>query len=156
MSKYSKIDLRKIRTYSVNTRRSKTQIKNFGKPLDPDSNIDGFLKSLPKCLKAEDLKALVASVLNARRKKKPIILMLGAHPIKCGLSPVLIDLLKEGFLFALSLINLDNSPLTKKRSYYQNKEKESHASDHNFFLERRRAFFSFHFIPSSSMPFRNN
>jgi hypothetical protein len=102
MSRYGKIDLKKIRTYSVKTRRSKTQIKNFGKPLDPDSDINGFLKSLPKCLKAEDLKALVASILNARRKKKPIILMLGAHPIKCGLSPVLIDLMKEGFVTLLS------------------------------------------------------
>ncbi len=102
MSKYPKIDLSKIKTYSIRSRRSKTQIKNFGKPLEPGSDIYGFLESLPKYLKAEDLKSLINSIVNAKRKKKPIILMLGAHPIKCGLSPVLIDLMEEGFVTLLS------------------------------------------------------
>ncbi len=102
MSKYTRIDLKKIKTYSIRSRRNKTQIKNFGKPLDLDSDIYGFLKSLPKYLKAEDLKSLIDSIVNAKRKKKPIILMLGAHPIKCGLSPVLIDLMEEGFVTLLA------------------------------------------------------
>lgn len=102
MSKYTKIDLSKIRTYSIKTRKSKTQIKNFGKPLEPESDIHRFLESLPKYLKAEDLKSLVNSIVNAKRKKKPIIFMLGAHPIKCGLSPILIDLMEEGFATLLS------------------------------------------------------
>ncbi|MFH1335101.1 MAG: hypothetical protein ABII96_01150, partial [Candidatus Zixiibacteriota bacterium] len=102
MSKYAKIDLRKIRTYPIGKRKSKTQISKFGKPLRPDSEIDDFLKSLPKCLKADDLRSLIDSILVAKRKNKPIILMLGAHPIKCGLSPILIDLMQEGFVTLLS------------------------------------------------------
>jgi len=102
MSKYNKIDSKKIKTYSIKTRKSKTEIKSFAKPLEPNSNVYGFLDSLPKYLKADDLKRLLKSILNAKRKKKPIILMLGAHPIKCGLSPVLIDLMQEGFVTLLS------------------------------------------------------
>jgi deoxyhypusine synthase len=102
MSKYPRIDLEKIRTYSIENRKSKTQIETFGKPLHPGSNIGDFLKSLPGCLKAEDFRSLIDAILNAKRKKKPIILMLGAHPIKCGLSPILIDLMEQGFVTLLS------------------------------------------------------
>ena len=102
MSKYTRIDLNKIRTYSIRSRRSKAEIENFGKPLHPDSDISAFLQRLPRYLKAEDFKSLISLIVKARLKKKPIILMMGAHPIKCGLSPVLIDLMKEGFVTLLS------------------------------------------------------
>ncbi len=102
MSKYSRIDLKKVRTYPIGERKSKTQIGKFAKPLPPDSDIHDFLNSLPRYLKADDLKSLVSSILTAKRKRKPIILMLGAHPIKCGLSPILIDLMEQGFVSLLS------------------------------------------------------
>lgn len=102
MSKYSRIDLEKLRTYSIEGRRSKTQIETFGKPLHPESNIYDFLKSLPKSLKADDFRSLIDAMVHAKRRKKPIILMLGAHPIKCGLSPILIDLMEQGFVSLVS------------------------------------------------------
>jgi hypothetical protein len=102
MSKYSRIDLTKVKTYSIHSRKSKTQIGSFGKPSQPDSDIYGFLDSLPRYLKAEDLRSLIDAILKAKLKKKPIILMLGAHLIKCGLSPILIDLMEEGFVTLLS------------------------------------------------------
>jgi hypothetical protein len=102
MSKYARMDLNRIKTYSIRSRRSKAQVKNFGKPLDPDSDISEFLQHLPGYLKAEDLKSLISLIVKARQRKKPVILMMGAHPIKCGLSPVLIDLMKEGFVTLLS------------------------------------------------------
>jgi hypothetical protein len=102
MSKYPKIDLKKIQTYPIGKRKSKTQIEKFGKPIRSNAKMDDFLKSLPKCLKADDFRSLIDSILIAKRKKKPVILMLGAHPIKCGLSPILIDLMQEGFVTLLS------------------------------------------------------
>ena len=102
MSKYSRIDLSKIKTYSVKSRRSKAEIKSFGRPLDPDSDVSDFLRHLPKYLKAEDLRSLVDLIIKAKRREKPIILMMGAHPIKCGLSPILIDLMRQGFVTLLS------------------------------------------------------
>jgi hypothetical protein len=102
MSKYPRIDLEKIRTYSIESRKSKTQIGNFGKPLKTDSDINDFLKSLPRALKADNFRSLIDAVSQAKRKKKPIILMLGAHPVKCGLSPILIDLMEQGFVTLVS------------------------------------------------------
>jgi len=98
MSKYPRIDLNKVKTYSIQSRKSKTQIGSFGKPIQPDSDIYGFLDNLPRYLKAEDLRSLINAILKAKLKKKPIIFMLGAHPIKCGLSPILIDLMEKGFI----------------------------------------------------------
>jgi hypothetical protein len=102
MSKYSRIDSSKLKTHSVRTRKSKSQVKGFGKPLQPKSNMQDFLDNLPGYLTAEDFKALLEAIVSARRRKKPIILMLGAHPIKCGLSPILIDLMQNGFITALA------------------------------------------------------
>ncbi|MGB8656445.1 MAG: hypothetical protein WCE90_01505 [Candidatus Zixiibacteriota bacterium] len=102
MSKFTRIDLSKVKTYSIRGRGSKTEIKSFAKPLTPTSDVYSFLGSLPKCLKAEDLRSLVDAILNAKLKKKPIIFMTGAHLIKCGLSPILIDLMAQGFVTLLA------------------------------------------------------
>jgi hypothetical protein len=102
MAHYQNIDLAKAKTYSIKARKSKTQIKNLGKPIRPDSDVTDFLKSLPKCLKADDFRKLLDSVIQAKRKRKPIIFMCGAHVIKCGLSPVLIDLMQNGFVSLLA------------------------------------------------------
>jgi hypothetical protein len=102
MAKYNKIDLSRVKTYSVKKRKSKAHIKASARPLKPNSSMTVFLDSLPRYLKAEDFKSLINSTLSAKRRGKPIILMMGAHPIKCGLSPVLIDLMQQGFVTTLS------------------------------------------------------
>lgn len=102
MTHYQRIDLKKVKTYSIKGRPSKTQIKNFGKPLSSESDVSSFLKSLPKCLRADDFRKLLDSIVKAKQKGKPIIFMCGAHVIKCGLSPVLIDLMQNGFVSLLA------------------------------------------------------
>ena len=102
MSRYQKIDLNKVKTHSIRSRKSKAEIGDFAKPLSPGAGVADFLKSLPRCLKAEDLRSLAGLILKAKRKSKPIIFMLGAHPIKCGLSPILIDLMKDGLVTLLA------------------------------------------------------
>jgi deoxyhypusine synthase len=102
MIHYQRIDLNRIKTYSIKGRRSKNQIKNFGKPVSPDYDVTSFLGSLPKYLKADDFRKLLNSIAKAKRRGKPIIFMCGAHVIKCGLSPVLIDLMQNGFVSLLA------------------------------------------------------
>jgi hypothetical protein len=102
MTHYQKIDLNKVKTYSIKGRKSKSQIENFGKPVGSDKDVSSFLKSLPKCLKADDFKKLLNSIIKAKRMGKPIIFMFGAHVIKCGLSPILIDLMKNDFISLLA------------------------------------------------------
>jgi len=102
MKEYRRIDLKKLRTYSIKKRPSKIQIKNLGKPLGSEDDVLDFLENLPKCLRADDFKRLLNSLVKAKRTGKPIIFMFGAHVIKCGLSPVLIDLMRNGFISLLA------------------------------------------------------
>jgi hypothetical protein len=102
MSKYQQIDLNKIERCSIQNRSRKTELQHFAKPLSENSGFSQYLDSLPACLKALDFKELLISIRKAREKKKPIIFMLGAHMIKCGLSPLMIDLMKNRFVTFLA------------------------------------------------------
>lgn len=97
---FPEIDLKKIKTISINTRKSKVEIGNLAKLWQP-KNFSGFLNSLPKILKASDFNLLLDKIISAQRKKKPLVWMLGAHVIKCGLSPVLIDLMNKRLITCL-------------------------------------------------------
>ena len=104
MSRYKKTDLSRIRTISIRTRKSKVTPADFASPFDGRSGtFQGFLDSLPDILIARDLKQLVADILAARRNGKPVILMMGAHVIKVGLSPVVIDLVKNRLVTAVAM-----------------------------------------------------
>ncbi len=97
MSKFKQIDLARIKTISIRTRRSKVASKDFARVIDPTtSSVRDFVDSLPRILVANDLRALVEDIVESRRKKKPVILMMGAHVIKVGLSPIIIDLVQRG------------------------------------------------------------
>lgn len=62
-----------------------------------------FYDSLPNILKASDLREVVKAVIKARKRRKPVIFMAGAHVIKCGLNPVIIELMKKGFINCIAL-----------------------------------------------------
>ena len=98
-----RIDLRKIKTYSVKNRFSKVKQGSFAKPCRKNDSFGIFYDSLPGILKAGDFKAVVEAVLSAKKNKKAVILMMGAHVIKCGLSPLVIDLIKREVITALAL-----------------------------------------------------
>jgi len=103
---YRQADLSKIKTYSISKRKSKVEISGLGKALPANGNLKKVTRlwfdSLPRILKAQDLNLLIDGIVSARRKKKGIIFMLGAHTIKCGLSPVLIDLMQRGYVTHLA------------------------------------------------------
>jgi hypothetical protein len=101
MSKYSTIDLRKVKTYSVADRFSKVEREFFASPVEGNFSFETFWQSLPDILAAHDLKELAAHILRARGRR-PIMWMMGAHPLKVGLSPLFIDLLRNGFVSSVS------------------------------------------------------
>lgn len=98
-----KIDVNKVRTYSIKQRFSKVKKSAFAKVCAKGGSFRAFYKSLPEILKASDLRAVVDAVIAAGRKHKPVIFMMGAHVIKCGLSPLVIDLLKKKIISAVAL-----------------------------------------------------
>jgi hypothetical protein len=95
------LSLNKVRTYPVDRRLSKVDRDMFARALPPSSSFRAFWDSLPNVLAAHDLREFVSHVLHARGRR-PIIWMTGAHVLKVGLSPVLLDLLKSGFLSSVS------------------------------------------------------
>ena len=103
MSRYTEIDLSKITPLSVKTRPSKLDADQLARPLPVGASVAHFLSSLPQTLAARDLTALVADLVSARRRGKPVILMMGAHVIKVGLGPLIIDLLSQGWISAIAV-----------------------------------------------------
>jgi deoxyhypusine synthase len=62
-----------------------------------------FLDTLPDILAARTLKAVINDIVRASRAGKPVIVGMGAHPIKVGLNPILIDLMKRGVISCLAM-----------------------------------------------------
>lgn len=99
---YDEFDLSDVRTYPLTSRASKVRHDDFARPWNPDSGFSGWLDALPNILAAGDFRAIVAA-LRAARDRGGIVWGLGAHVIKTGLAPVLIDLMERGFVSALAL-----------------------------------------------------
>jgi len=97
MSRHKTIDLSGVRTYSVTERASRVERTQFAQPVAPASSFRTFWRALPDALAAHDLRELVERVL-AARGSHPILWMSGAHLLKVGLSPLLLDLLRGGFI----------------------------------------------------------
>ena len=99
--KYSPVDLTTIKTYAINKRATKTKIKEFATPIEIN-NPASFFETLPNFLKASDFNEFIGLTYKARRKNKPFHLLLGAHTIKVGLSPIFIDLMKLNIVTGFS------------------------------------------------------
>jgi len=97
------INIRKVKTYSVKKRYSKVALSDFAGVPQRGRTFRQFYKALPQILKAKDFRAVVDAIARARRKKKAVIFMCGAHVIKCGLNPVLIELLRKKVITCLAL-----------------------------------------------------
>ena len=96
------IELGKVKTYPLASRHSKVKLDDFGKPLDGSSSLDDFLESLPNVLAAQSLRGFATRIKRAQELKKPIIWGIGGHVIKTGVAPVIIDLMKRGFVSAVA------------------------------------------------------
>ena len=105
MSNYAikPIDLAGLRTVSLKARGGKVRMDDFANPYTKGSGVLGLLKSLPRILAADSFRLVVESISLARQAGKPIIWGLGGHVIKCGLAPVLVDLLRHGYATAFAL-----------------------------------------------------
>jgi hypothetical protein len=104
MPRASRVHLKKVRTISIRRRKSKVATAAFGSAFDPATGtFAGFLGSLPRILAAEELRAFAASVVKARRAGKPVIAMLGAHVVKVGLSPVIVDLIRRKVITCVAM-----------------------------------------------------
>jgi hypothetical protein len=102
MKKYRPVSLRKIRTYPLSKRKSKVKEGSFASVHGKGSSLGQFVDGLPEILAAGDFKRVVNAIASARRNDRPVVLGMGAHPIKVGLSPVIVDLMKRGVITAVA------------------------------------------------------
>jgi hypothetical protein len=99
---YEAFDVSGVATYPLKSRGSKTRAEDFARPYARGSSLTAFLEGLPRILAAADLAAVVEAVRAARSRGGGIVWGLGAHVVKTGLSPIVIDLMERGFVSALA------------------------------------------------------
>jgi len=92
-----------VRTYPLASRRSKVKATDFARPHARGGSLASFLEGLPRILAGVTLRELTSAILRARARRRPIVWGLGAHVIKVGLSPLLIDLMERGFVTGIAL-----------------------------------------------------
>lgn len=100
--KYIPVDTSRLRTYSIKDRASKVSVEKSALLYKKGNTFREFARGLPDFLGAKDLKSVANSVVEARRNNRPVILGMGAHPIKVGISPVIIDLIQKGVITAVA------------------------------------------------------
>ena len=92
-----------VKTYPLAGRTSKVDRSQLARPHRRGGSLATFLSSLPRILAGDTLRELGDTIVGARDKRRPIVWGLGAHVVKVGLSPVLIDLMERGFVTGIAL-----------------------------------------------------
>jgi len=104
MPNYKQVDLSKVKTISIKTRKSKVRFQDFAKVFNPGGGeFRDFAAAFPRILAAEDLRKFVDDVALARERGKPVLALLGAHVIKVGLSPLLVDLMDKKIVSGIAM-----------------------------------------------------
>ena len=101
--KFPSIDLSKVKTTPLLERDSKVALSGFATPASDGVSFAHFLTSLPDILIGADFRQFARQLAHAIQNKKTIAIGIGGHVIKCGLSPVLIDLMKRGYISAIAM-----------------------------------------------------
>lgn len=100
---FKPLDLSSIKTYSIKERKNLSNINLFAKPVLPADGIHAFFESLPDVLASAHLRKVIDAIVLAYRNKHLVVMALGAHVIKCGLSPLIIDLMNRRIITALAM-----------------------------------------------------
>jgi len=105
MSKYKiqPVDFARLKTIPLAARGGKVRVEDFALPYSKGSGVHGWLDSLPKILAADAFRSVVDALRKAHAGGKPILWALGGHVIKCGLAPVLADLMERGYATAFAM-----------------------------------------------------
>jgi hypothetical protein len=94
---YDEFDVSTVRTYPLSSRANKARAEDFARPVARGASFKSWLDSLPAILGAADVRRAVDAIVAAKIRDA------GAHVIKTGVSPVLIDLMERGYVSALAM-----------------------------------------------------
>jgi hypothetical protein len=96
--KYDPIDLANLKTFPMTQRQHKVDLSAQAKLPDKEASTAEFLESLPDFLGAQQLKQLARVIADAHKNNRPVVFAMGAHIIKVGCSPIIIDLMRRGIV----------------------------------------------------------
>ena len=99
---YKPINLEGIKSYSIKRRKNLVSIKQFAKVIE-NKEFSKFLDSLPEILAGNNFRDVIDAIVKAANKNRQVVMAIGAHVIKCGLSPVIIDLMNRGIITAVAM-----------------------------------------------------
>ena len=102
-SKYPEIDPSRLRTMSIEDRKSKVGVSQFAKSYVPGSSVARYLDSLPDILAGRSERTEIERNVAARKRGRAVVFAMGAHVIKCGLSPIVVDLIRRGAITAVAM-----------------------------------------------------
>ena len=105
MSNYEKfepLNFENIETYPLRERPSKIKIENFSQAVNENDSLREFLDKLPDVLAVKSLREIARQICRAKNLGKPVVWGIGGHVVKTGLAPVLIDLMRRGFVSAIA------------------------------------------------------
>lgn len=101
--KFKPISSKGIKTYSIRKRKSKVSVAQIASLPERGGSLKDFLSALPDILGAKDLQAVARAVLRANQREKTVSLGIGAHVIKVGLSPLIVDLMERGVVTSVAM-----------------------------------------------------
>ena len=101
MSRHKQFKPDPLKTYPLESRKSKVSARQFARPLSKDS-FSHFIDSLPDLLAGNDLRRLAERIRQGRGRKRALIWGFGGHVIKVGLGSILIDLMQRDYVTALT------------------------------------------------------
>jgi hypothetical protein len=103
MKRLEPLNLQGIKTYSLKDRTSKVSQQDFAQAWEAGGSLRDFVARLPQILAGTALREVAGAWVQARREERQVLLGMGAHPFKVGLSPILIDLLRRGLITGVAL-----------------------------------------------------
>ena len=101
--RFKPIDLSSVKTYNLSDRKSKVSTRDFAKTWQRGSSFRIFLDNLPEILAGGQLKRVIAAIVRAYKQKRTVIFGMGAHVIKVGLNPIVIDLMERGIITGVAM-----------------------------------------------------
>src|SRR5215510_1245309 len=97
------INVSDLKTYPLKKRHSKMGLSDFARPWRRGGSFSTFYRALPDILAVKTLRAVAGAIAQAHRRDRPVIAGIGAHVIKVGLTPILVNLMKEGIVTAVAM-----------------------------------------------------
>jgi deoxyhypusine synthase len=92
-----------LKTYPLKKRHSKVRVSDFARPWKRGGSFSQFYRALPEILAVKTLRAVAKAVATAHRQGRPVIVGMGAHIVKVGLSPIIVDWMKQGIVSAVAM-----------------------------------------------------